>query len=49
MKRSRIIFFVLVVLLLVLVLPAFARADDPAPDGWTWDERPPITDGWTWE
>jgi hypothetical protein len=49
MKRSRIIFFVLVVLLVVLAFPAFARADVPAPTGWTWDETPPIADGWTWD
>jgi len=48
MKRSRIIVFVVVVLLLVLVFPAFARSDDGAPDGWTWDEAP-IADGWTWD
>jgi hypothetical protein len=44
MKRSRIILFVLVVLLVVLIVPAFAGAD-----GWTWDEAAPIADGWTWD
>jgi hypothetical protein len=50
MKRSRVILFVLVVLLVVLALPAFARAD-AAPNGWTWDEATaaPIVDGWTWD
>jgi hypothetical protein len=58
MKRSRIILFALVVLLVVLSLPAVARADDPVPssestpDGWTWDAAPspaPAPDGWTWD
>jgi hypothetical protein len=43
----------LVLLLIVLALPAMARADDPtAPDGWTWDGSsvPSMTpDGWTWD
>jgi hypothetical protein len=45
----------LVGVLIVLVLPAVARAADPAPaapDGWTWDEMtaPSATpDGWTWD
>jgi hypothetical protein len=47
MKRSQIIALLsLVCLLLVLALPAVARAD-ATPDGWTWDE--PVTDGWTWD
>jgi hypothetical protein len=50
MKRSRIILAVLAVLLVVLVLPAFAHASDVSPDGWTWDETPPPTvAGWTWD
>ena len=44
----------LVLVLIVLALPAVARAADPgrAPDGWTWDESsaPTMTpDGWTWD
>jgi hypothetical protein len=52
MKRSRIVIFSLVLLLAVLALPAFARAD-VAPDGWTWDESTvsvdPAPEGWTWD
>jgi hypothetical protein len=53
MKRLCIVLS-LVLLLVVLALPAVARADDPAPtpDGWTWDEStaPSVTpDGWTWD
>jgi hypothetical protein len=48
----------LVVLICVLAMPAVARADDPTPDGWTWDEATlptdpapvdPTPDGWTWD
>lgn len=51
MKRSRIVIFSLVLLLALLTLPAFARAD-VAPDGWTWDESTasvPVPEGWTWD
>jgi len=52
MKRSRIVLLSLVLLLAVLALPAFARAD-AVPDGWTWDESAvsvePAPDGWTWD
>ena len=52
MKRSRIVIFSLVLLLALLTLPAFARAD-VAPDGWTWDESTVSVDsspeGWTWD
>jgi hypothetical protein len=52
MKRSRIVIFSLVLLLAVLTLPAFARAD-VVPDGWTWDAAPvsvdPSPEGWTWD
>ena len=52
MKRSRIVLLSLVLLLAVLALPAFARADN-VPVGWTWDESPvsvePALDGWTWD
>jgi hypothetical protein len=52
MKRSRIVIFSLVLLLVLLTLPAFAQAD-VAPDGWTWDESPasvdPAPEGWTWD
>ena len=48
MKRSRIVIFSLVLLLALLTLPAFARAD-VVPDGWTWDaatsERRPFAGG----
>jgi hypothetical protein len=51
MKRSRIVIFSLVLLLALLTLPAFARAD-VVPDGWTWDESTvsvdPAPAGWTW-
>ena len=51
MKRSQIALLSLVLLLVVLTLPALARADD-VPDGWTWDESTvstePALDGWTW-
>jgi hypothetical protein len=44
----------LILLVVVLVLPAVARADDaapPAPSGWTWDESgaTQTPDGWTWD
>jgi hypothetical protein len=43
----------LILLVVVLVLPAVARADDaapPAPSGWTWDESGATQpDGWTWD
>ena len=51
MKRSQIALLSLVLLLAVLTLPAFARADD-VPDGWTWDEATmsvAVPDGWTWD
>jgi hypothetical protein len=50
MKRSRIVILSLVVLLALLTLPAFARAD-AAPEGWTWDEAvvSPVPEGWTWD
>jgi hypothetical protein len=52
MKRSRIVIFSLVLLLALLTLPAFARAD-VSPDGWTWDEAAVCVDlapdGWTWD
>jgi hypothetical protein len=52
MKRSRIVIFSLVLLLALLTLPAFARAD-VVPDGWTWDESTvsvdPAPEGWTWD
>ncbi len=52
MKRSQIALLSLVLLLVVLTLPALARADD-VPDGWTWDEPTlsvePAPDGWTWD
>ena len=52
MKRSRIVLFSLVLLLALLTLPAFARAD-VVPDGWTWDAAPvsvdPSPEGWTWD
>ena len=51
MKRSRIVIFSLVLLLVLLTWPAFARAD--MPDGWTWDESTvsvdPAPAGWTWD
>lgn len=52
MKRSQIILLSLVLLLAVLALPAFARADN-VPVGWTWDEATvsvePGLNGWTWD
>ena len=52
MKRSQIALLSLVLLLVVLTLPALARAND-VPDGWTWDESAvsvePAPDGWTWD
>ena len=52
MTRTRIIFLLgLVVLVLTLALPAVARAADSA-NGWTWDENSPTApapDGWTWD
>ncbi len=52
MKRSRIVLLSLVLLLAVLALPAFARADN-VPVGWTWDESSvsvePAQNGWTWD
>jgi hypothetical protein len=44
----------LILVLVVLALPAVARAADPAttPDGWTWDESTATSvtpDGWTWD
>jgi hypothetical protein len=51
MKRSRIVIFSLVLLLALLTLPAFARAD-VVPDGWTWDESTVSVlapEGWTWD
>jgi hypothetical protein len=52
MKRSRIVLLSLVLLLAVLALPAFARADTTQV-GWTWDESPqsvePPQYGWTWD
>ena len=54
MKRTRIIFLLgLVVLVLALALPAVARADE-STDGWTWDgsvatSTDPAPDGWTWD
>jgi hypothetical protein len=52
MKRSRIVIFSLVLLLALLTLPAFARAD-VVPDGWTWDEATvsvnPAPVGGTWD
>jgi len=52
MKRSRIILLSLVLLLAVLALPAFARADTTQV-GWTWDESAvsvePPQYGWTWD
>ena len=53
MKRSQIIVLLGLVCLFVLALPALARADDGATDGWTWDESAataePAPDGWTWD
>lgn len=52
MKRSRIVLLSLVLLLAVLALPAFARAETTQV-GWTWDESPVSVDppqyGWTWD
>ena len=52
MKRSRIVLLLsLIVLVVVLALPAFARADS-GTSGWTWDEpaaTQPAPDGWTWD
>ena len=52
MKRSRIVIVSLVLLLGLLTLPAFARAD-VVPNGWTWDESTvsvdPVPAGWTWD
>lgn len=52
MKRSQIALLSLVLLLVVLTLPALARADD-VPAGWTWDEPTlsveSASDGWTWD
>ena len=52
MKRSRIVIVSLVLLLALLTLPAFARAD-VVPNGWTWDESTvsvdPVPAGWTWD
>lgn len=52
MKRSRIVIFSLVLLVALLTLPAFARAD-VVPDGWSWDETTvsvdPAPTGWTWD
>lgn len=52
MKRSLILLLSLVLVLAVLALPAFARADNAAV-GWTWDESTvnvePAQDGWTWD
>ena len=52
MKRSQIALLSLVLLLVVLTLPALARAGD-VPAGWTWDEPTlsveSASDGWTWD
>ena len=51
MKRSRIVLLSLIVLVIVLALPAFARADG-GTNGCTWDESAatqPAPDGWTWD
>jgi hypothetical protein len=48
-KRSLIILAALATIAVALLLPAVARADDPAPDGWTWDGAVALApDGWTW-
>ena len=46
----------LILVLVALALPAFARADDDgapafAPAGWSWDESAPTAtpEGWTWD
>jgi hypothetical protein len=43
----------LVIVLILLVAPTIARADEsppPTSDGWTWDEASvPAPDGWTWD
>ena len=42
----------LILMLVLLVLPAVARADDEtsAATGWTWDETTTtMVDGWTWD
>jgi hypothetical protein len=56
MQRSRLILFIVAVLLVVLALPAIARADETAenlPSEWvvTATERAPrpAPDGWTWD
>ena len=54
MKRTRLIFLIgLVTLVLTLALPGVARAD-ASTDGWTWDDGAPAAidpapDGWTWD
>ena len=52
MKRSQIVLFSLVLLMAVLALPAFARADNVSV-GWTWDDAAvgidPPQSGWTWD
>jgi hypothetical protein len=54
MQRSRIILFIVVALLVVLALPAVARADEivdstPAESVVPATEPEPIPDGWTWD
>ena len=52
MKRSQIVLLSLVLLMAVLALPAFARAETTQV-GWTWDESAvsvePPQYGWTWD
>lgn len=51
MKRLCVVLS-LVLLLIVLALPALARADSATPDGWTWDQSGASSmtlDGWTWD
>ena len=56
MQRSRIIIFVVVVLLVMLALPAIARADKTAKyaptESIVTTTKPapdPVPDGWTWD
>jgi len=52
MKRSQIVLLSLVLLMVVLALPAFARTDSVSV-GWTWDDAAvgidPPQSGWTWD
>jgi hypothetical protein len=52
MKRSQIVLLSLVLLMAMLALPAFARADSVSV-GWTWDDAVVGIDtpqsGWTWD